>query len=169
MLARLLGANPYVLLGSAILIFLLGVAGGYDLARDRELARVQEVGAAVIEAQMRGNEISQQLEVALVEKASNERALFAARKEARERDAKAVYERTACDVPVRFVSLWDSAGQGQPADASSLVDASPSGLTLAQVEDQHELEAAAYRQCAAQVKGWQQFYKEVSDAYAPAD
>ena len=81
----------------------------------------------------------------------------------RKKEQEQVYAQSPCThLPERFVSLWDSANEAEPPSPASLVDATPTGVGLAEVEDQHEHEVALYHQCVAQVKGWQQYWSEVS-------
>jgi hypothetical protein len=85
------------------------------------------------------------------------------RTQQRKKTQEQVYAQSPCThLPERFVSLWDSANKAEPPSPASLVDATPTGVGLAEVEDQHEHEAALYHQCVSQVKGWQQYWSEVS-------
>lgn len=90
------------------------------------------------------------------------RKFLSLRAQQRKAGQEQVYAQTPCThLPERFVSLWDSANKAEPPSPASLVDATPTGVGLAEVEDQHEHEAALYHQCVAQVKGWQQYWSEV--------
>lgn len=138
------------------------VAYGYhwrsDVA-DRELKAVQaEVREQIIEKQRK----SMDLEAALLAKAAASTQVSRLRAEQR-RGGDVVYAKAGgCAVPVRFVSVWNSASQGTLADPASLADAGPSGVGLIDIEEQHEQDAQAYRTCLDVVRGWQQFWREVA-------
>lgn len=138
------------------------MAWGYhwrDQIAERDLKEAQaNVRDEIIEKQRK----SMELESTLLEKAKADQELFRLRAEQR-RGGDVVYAKAgSCVVPVRFVSVWNSANQGTLADPASLADAGASGVELADIEDQHEHEAKAYRTCLEVARGWQHYWKEVA-------
>lgn len=138
------------------------VGWGYhwrDRLADEELKQAQaDVRDEIIEKQRK----SMALETVLLAKAEADNELFRLRSEQR-RGGDVVYAKAgSCAVPVRFVSVWNSANQGTLADPASLADAGASGVELADIEDQHEYEAKAYRACLEVARGWQRYWKEVA-------
>lgn len=130
-----------------------------DRIAERDLQEAQaNVRDEIIEKQRK----SMELETVLLAKEKADSELFRLRAEQR-RGGDVVYAKAgSCNVPVRFVSVWNSANQGTLADPASLADAGASGVELADIEDQHEHEAKAYRTCLEVARGWQHYWKEVA-------
>lgn len=73
-----------------------------------------------------------------------------------------VKEDSACAIPNRFVSMWNSANSGEVPKASSKLDESTSEVRLSDIEEQHERDAEAFAINVQQIRGWQEWAKAQS-------
>lgn len=67
----------------------------------------------------------------------------------------------ACPIPQRFVSVWNSANELRVPTPAELIDETPSGVVLSDIEAQHDKETEGCHVAIGQVRGWNSFYDDL--------
>jgi hypothetical protein len=155
--------NPWTWL-IIILIFASGAGSGAWINNKLWLADIAEKEKEIAKKYQQRVEKSNQIEVKAVDNAEKIKIVFRDREVIKYREvpnAVIVRQDSNCVIPNRFVSMWDSANRAETPTAASLLDETPSGIKLSDIEQAKEREAELCHANTEQVKGLQEYIRTV--------